>query len=314
MMKKGGKIALYIIIPGIFLVLSAVKLSISSTNNSPNANLKTFKNVIDKLLTKGADTAFVKIIVNDPRTEFNERFARVTLSGYAKKPDYSPNYSQYSIDRSKTFIKENINILRDCENKYGVSKEVITSILWVETKFGEYLGNNHIISVFLSAALADKPEIIEADKKNLRLFFCGDSTLLTSLDDKIIEKAKKKSEWAISELLNLQKMYYKTPDKVLGLRGSWAGAFGMSQFLPSSYNNYAVNTENDSIPDLFLLPDAIMSIGNYLKNNGWGDSPQSQRKAIFNYNNSSDYVDAVIILAAKMREYSWRLPLRQKYD
>ncbi|HPU23830.1 MAG TPA: lytic transglycosylase domain-containing protein, partial [Candidatus Kapabacteria bacterium] len=79
--------------------------------------------------------------------------------------------------------------------------------------------------------------------------------------------------------------------------GSWAGAFGIPQFLPSSYVKYAIDGNNDGVVDLFNLSDAVFSVANYLKSHGWGEMLSEQRKAIFAYNNSTAYVDAVMKLA-----------------
>jgi len=51
------------------------------------------------------------------------------------------------------------------------------------------------------------------------------------------------------------------------------------------------------------VEDAIHSVGNYLNVNGWGNARQAQEKAVFHYNNSKDYVDAVLKLAEKLSEH-----------
>jgi membrane-bound lytic murein transglycosylase B len=84
---------------------------------------------------------------------------------------------------------------------------------------------------------------------------------------------------------------------VFALKGSWAGAFGLSQFLPSSFLRLALDGNGDGNIDLFSLPDAAHSVGNYLKGHGWTSSPEAQHKAVFGYNNSTKYVEAVLTLA-----------------
>jgi membrane-bound lytic murein transglycosylase B len=87
---------------------------------------------------------------------------------------------------------------------------------------------------------------------------------------------------------------------VVDLRGSWAGAFGYPQFLPSSYLKWAVDGDNDGDIDLYTIADAAFSIGNYLKSNGWSVKPSARKNAIHHYNNSDAYVKAVYTLANKL--------------
>ena len=187
--------------------------------------------------------------------------------------------------------------LQKAEDKYGVPKETIASVLWIETRHGSYLGNNHIPSVYLSTALSGQDEFIEFNVKEMDAKFTGTSDEREKLVDKIKARAKKKSDWAIGELVSLEKISRKSPVKVDSLYGSWAGAFGISQFLPSSYRSWAVDGNGDGQINLFDFDDAIHSVANYLKSNGWGNSEEARRKAVFHYNNSRAYVDAVLKLA-----------------
>ncbi|MCL5991695.1 MAG: lytic murein transglycosylase [Bacteroidetes bacterium] len=265
-----------------------------------------FKPVIDRLIKKGADSSFIFSMINDKRTKFNERYVKINVTGYLKKVDYSSNYNAFSIRKSRQFIRENRDILNKCEDEFGVPKEVITSILWVETKHGSYLGDNHIASVYLSTAMCDQPEFVELNKKELHETFVDDTSELSNLEKKISERARKKSRWAVNELIYLSKINNAATVPVLDLNGSWAGAFGLSQFLPSSYFNWAVDGNGDGVIDLFNTADAIYSVANYLKQNGWSDSYNSWKKAIYHYNNSNDYVDAILKLASKLEISSIR--------
>jgi membrane-bound lytic murein transglycosylase B len=128
-----------------------------------------------------------------------------------------------------------------------------------------------------------------------------DSTQVDSVRGLIVRRAEKKAAWALKELKALQTIQERKVMDVAQLKGSWAGAFGFPQFLPSSYNSWAVDGDADGIIDLYNLPDAGHSIGNYLKDNGWSDNKTSQRKAVHHYNNSDAYVDAVFTLASKVR-------------
>lgn len=259
-----------------------------------------FKPVINDLISRGVDSNFVLNLVNHSSVKFDEKYVKINVTGYLKKTDYSHNYNNFSIKKSKSFLNKYIEVLEKAESQYKVPKEVITSILWVETRTGNYLGNNHIPSVFLSTAMANQEEFI---KKNTEVFeesYSEDSEKLNEYIEKIKKRANKKSNWALNELVALSNIHKKLPVSIFELKGSWAGAFGMSQFLPSSFNNWAVDGNDDGVIDLFNVDDAIFSVANYLKTNGWDIDEESKRKAVFHYNNSNDYVDAVLTLANKI--------------
>lgn len=259
-----------------------------------------FKPVIDELLERGVDSAFVFNLINHQSISFDERFVKVNVTGYLNKADYSQNYNEYSIVRSKKFLEKFNNILSKAELEYDVPKEVITSIIWIESKNGSYLGKNHILSVFLSTAMANQEKYIDMNVEVFKEIYENDSKDLEKYINKVLMRANKKSNWAINELVALSKIDKTLPISIFNLKGSWAGAFGLSQFLPSSYLSWAVDGNNDGVIDLFNEEDAIFSVANYLKTNGWGLSNENQRKAVFHYNNSNDYVDAVLLLADKI--------------
>ncbi len=286
----------------VIILLSTSRISFDrSAHKEIYAKYLFFKPVIDTLIARGADSAYIYTLALYPRTQFSERYVKINVTGYLNKPDYSQNLKREAVVTSKLFIQNNLEILEKSEYYYHVPKEIVTSILWIETKLGGYTGNNHIASVLFSTAMVNNPEFIWMNLENLKESQISDSIQMDSLKKKIILRSKTKSEWAINELLNLEKIRKKLPISTLELQGSWAGAFGYSQFLPSSYNKWAVDGNGDGMVDLFDIDDAISSICNYLKSNGWNDDITSKRAAIFHYNNSNDYVDAVLGLAGKLR-------------
>lgn len=277
--------------------------AVVTTTATTNTNHEVFAPVVKRLLARGADSMFVVGLLDNPNVGFNESFVKINVTGYLKKADYSHNYNEYSISQSKEFLAKYDSLLTACEAATGVPKEVITSVMWVETKHGKYLGKYNVASAYLSLALADQPENIDKNKDVLRTEHpeFSDSEL-AELDRKIESRAQKKSAWAVDQIVALEKMQSLSPVPVVELYGSWAGAFGLSQFLPSSYLQWAKDGDGDGKINLFEFPDAVYSIANYLKSNGWGNSEKAQRKAVYHYNNSSDYVDAVLTLAGRIAE------------
>lgn len=306
MFFKKDKILLivnYSLIILLFLFLTVYRISFSSSQDKIyQSKIKFFKPVISELIKRGADTNFIYTILADSKTQFNERFVKINVTGYLTKTDYSHNYNRASVKSSNEFLQEYIEILTRCEDIYNVPKEIISAIIWIETKNGKILGNNHVASVFLSTALAEEQYFIELNIKAMNETFKGGDEERYQQEQKIKKRAGTKSNWALNELLALEKMTKISPVPITDLMGSWAGAFGIPQFLPSSYIKWAVDGNGDGIINLFIFEDAIYSVANYLKENGWGRSRESQRAAVFLYNNSTDYVDAVFRLAQKLRQ------------
>jgi len=87
----------------------------------------------------------------------------------------------------------------------------------------------------------------------------------------------------------------------LGILGSWAGAFGWVQFMPSSYLDCAVDYDGDGQKNLFVMADAVASSANFLKCRGWkaGDFAK-QEKALTAYN-GKDYAKATLAYADALR-------------
>lgn len=156
--------------------------------------------------------------------------------------------------------RKQYNILRkkygDVEKKYGVPLYYLTSFWAIETNFGKNKGQYHLI----------------------------DS--LTNLSYK-----NRRSDFFKNELYNVLKIMDKTQLSGDKIRGSWAGAMGHFQFMPSTYNYYAVDGDGDGIADIWdNFSDAIASAGNYLSSLGWKtDEPWGKRVSLpwnFNFNDS----------------------------
>ena len=140
------------------------------------------------------------------------------------------------ITNGKLFIQNNFETLERAEKEFGVPKEVITSILGVETRYGKIQGSYRVIDSLLTLGF-DYPRRANFFRKELIDFF-----LLT-----------RENKLDINEI-----------------RGSYAGAMGYGQFISSSYRAYAIDYDGDGYSDLFnSVDDAIGSIANYLYVHGW---------------------------------------------
>ena len=264
--KNMIKIFLIAILP-----ISTALYFINTPNSSSpvvtlNDKVVFFRPLIDKYAQAGGDTNFLLELIQDPRSEFIEKATNVSISTVSKKPDYSHFYNNTSITSTRNFLDENKAIFDSAEAHYKVPREVVAAIIWIETRNGSYLGRTHIPSVFLSAAMADLPRYVEANIARFKKNFTLESQ--KDLEIQVVEKAARKARRGLDELLALEKIEKTTPIVTANLTGSYAGAFGMPQFLPSSYVTWAVDGNGDATIDLFTVEDAIFSAANYLKSNG----------------------------------------------
>ena len=140
------------------------------------------------------------------------------------------------ITNGKLFIQNNFETLERAEKEFGVPKEVITSILGVETRYGKIQGSYRVIDSLLTLGF-DYPRRAKFFRKELVDFF------LLTRDNKL---------------------------DIYEIKGSYAGAMGYGQFISSSYRAYAIDYDGDGYSDLFnSVDDAIGSIANYLYVHGW---------------------------------------------
>ena len=122
------------------------------------------------------------------------------------------------------------------EREFGVPAEIIVAIIGVETSYGRVVGSYRVIDA-LSTLAFDYPP---------------------------------RSPFFTSELKNVLILSRDQDIDPMSLMGSYAGAMGYGQFMPSSYRNYAIDFDNDDIVDIWNNPvDAIGSVANYFKQHGW---------------------------------------------
>lgn len=247
------------------------------------------------------DTSFARMLAGLSTTVFDSALVKINVTNFARKTDYTHNHNAYSVKHARLFVAEHDAMLRAAERQYGVAREAIAAILWVETKNGRYTGKNHLPSVYLSVVLSAEEVFVERNVENVMANLSADSTKRDSIRGVVQAKANKKVRWAMEQLQAMHLMHSQGRVDVTSLRGSWAGAFGLSQFLPASYVKWARDGNGDGRTDLFDVDDAIHSVANYLKENGWGPTTKERRAAVFHYNNSDPYVDAVLTLADKLK-------------
>ena len=197
------------------------------------------------------------------------------------------------ITLTNKFLTDNKRVFDNEERQFGISREVIAAILLIETHFGKVVGKEMVINRLSRLASVGSPEnlaynLTEQQKKDPLVTF-----------DQLAERAKYLESTFYPEVKATLEIAQARKISPLSIRGSSAGAFGMPQFLPSSYLRFGVDGNRDKVISLFNVPDAIFSTANFLKISGWSNSLQvsEKRKVIWLYNKSDAYVDAVLDVA-----------------
>ena len=133
--------------------------------------------------------------------------------------------------------KKNTNLINEVEKNFEVEKELLLSLMGIETNFGKYLGKMDILSSLAT---------LSYDKRRSEFFTKELIIALQLIDDKKIKADE--------------------------LYGSWAGAFGNFQFMPSTILNNAIDYNNDSRINLKSTDDSFASAANYLSKMGWDNN------------------------------------------
>jgi membrane-bound lytic murein transglycosylase B len=200
------------------------------------------------------------------------------------------------IARARSYIAENRAVLEEIDSLYGVPKEVVVSILLIETHLGRSTGNRCVFNRLASMALSAD---LEAVRPHL-----GSDLLTPENEEFARRRCREKGEWAYDELRALLRLAERDGIDPLGIRGSIYGAIGLCQFMPSNVFLYGVDADQDGRVDPFAKPDALHSIANYLRGHGWrpGMDRDGQHRTIFAYNHSTVYANTVLAVAGRLKD------------
>lgn len=251
-----------------------------------------------RLVADGFDRGRVEAILGDKRLAINGTTLAYAIVYRETKANYEPFLTEARLARARAFIGANRELLAAATSRTGVPGEVIAAILMIESDFGNYRKLHTVPGVFVTLLWAADPANFETVRALIQ------KRLPDVTAEKVREKTKSKAKWAYEQLTYLVRMGDRENIDLFTLYGSWAGAFGLSQFIPSSYWGYAVDGSGDGRADLDEKADAVFSVGNYLRSFGWRDglSEEKLRGVVRRYNNSELYAATVLNAAAKLRE------------
>lgn len=244
----GPKPAKHLFVSALLAGLLLVAPGASALTTPPKAQAPRAQN------DAGGSQAFLTALWRDARAAgISRKTFDLALSGF--KPDPSiialtkkqsefvrPIWSYLDNAISETRLARGRNAgqqfaseLAEIERKYGVDRRIVLGIWGMETNFGSYTGDKDVFRSLATLAQA-----------RYRDNFFRDELLvaLKMLEDGLADRAS--------------------------MRGSWAGAMGHTQFMPSSFMKYAVDHDGDGVRDVWgTIPDALASTANYLASFGW---------------------------------------------
>jgi len=280
----------------VLIILLIAAIPTTACSSEENISFQTLETRLIKDKQARFTTEQINRIYNNPGVFFDIK----GVSSYFRHQEGKLNYDQFlsskSIKKANDYMRAHHADLLKAEMDYGVDKEAITAIMLVETRFGAYVGNRPVISILSTMAVLE-------DKTIRDRFWNKIPTENRVTREEYEKKAIRKSKWAYKELIAFITYVEKEGMDPYTINGSYAGAMGLCQFMPSNIIILAEDGNKDGIVNLFHHEDAIASIANYLKHYGWkpGISREKAGKVVHHYNHSSYYVEIVLKIIDKLK-------------
>ena len=239
-----------------FLIFIFLISNTSASNNTEFENWKKKFKII-ALKNKISEKTF-------DLTMSNVRFLPKVIEYDRYQPEFYEDTKTYISKRSSNKkVKKGLDLynqesflINDVEKKFNIEKELLLALMGIETNYGTYVGKMDILS----------------------------SLATLSFD-------KRRSQFFTEELLILLRLIETNQIDYKTLYGSWAGAFGFFQFMPSTIKNYAIDFDNNNYIDLKNLHDSYASAANYLNKMGWNKKTPCFYKINLNNNISEKYLN-----------------------
>ena len=275
----------------------------AATHAQPSARrAETWKHLTDKLIADGIPAASVRKAYRDRRVGSFDgvEYALVVKESKRSYRDFTGRKSLAAARRCrKRYAREFETFGRE----HGVDPDIVAAILYVETRCGAYTGNRVALRQLSRLAMANEPTNVERNIRRLKRKE-ADEFPPAEIERIARERASYLHTTFYPEVLAIFRLGTRVGINPAGIRGSSAGAFGLPQFLPSSYLRFAQDGNNNGRISLYEAPDAIHSTTHFLRHHGWkpGLSLADKRAVLWQYNRSDPYIDTILLVADKLRK------------
>ncbi len=296
--------------------ISHTKKAFNSINRTIKKNIHTLKKeyqqnrkkqrlsfILKKLTAKGINSTTAKNYLSHKQIRFQPELIAVNLGilddlkPLLKKIYKEKQFYHRNVGLSQTeFLNRHRSFLKKVSEQYKIPQQIILSILQVETRLGAYTGEFSVLNVYYNLSLLKHPVVLNEVLARIQTNYPKQDI------NRLKDKAIKKAQWGLTELAALISLSGKIKQNLNTLYGSYAGAFGISQFIPSSYLYFSKDGDGNGIIDLFNMQDAVISTAHYLSKMGWAKYKHNQQKAILAYNHSSKYLKKVVRQSEKIKK------------
>ncbi|NTS78178.1 lytic murein transglycosylase [Catenovulum sp. SM1970] len=227
----------------IAVALSHSFSAFSAAKTDEQAERAKFDAYVEALKLEAKEKGFKDEIINSAFA--NVEFRKKVVKADRTQPEFVETLETYlpkrvpewKVKKARELYKKHKDLLEKIGQEYGVQPRFIVSLWGLETNFGKYQGRYPIISSLVTLSYDGRREA----------FF-------------------KKELWAALDILQNEGV------SIDNFKGSWAGAMGQAQFMPTSFKAYAVDYDGDGVKDIWSnQADVFASAANYLKTVGWND-------------------------------------------
>ena len=212
-----------------------------------------FQALQKKLIKDGFNSEKITRLYSRPQVFFETDGVTILFTYSEAKVNYDQFANKWSIDKAKKYMLQHREELNRVEKAYGVDSRVITAILLVESGLGKNVGKRSALN-----SLSTLASLMYADVR--RTFYNEIPAAKRPPQKKFEKTAKRKSKWAYGELKALLKYAHQEGFDPAQISGSFAGAMGYAQFMPSSILAYGKDGNDDGSIDLLTHPDSMASI------------------------------------------------------
>jgi membrane-bound lytic murein transglycosylase B len=280
----------------VILLLIAGDLIAAESGAAVEPDKKPFLSVQKQLIADGFDPTKIMRLYGRPQVSFEADGVIVLFTYKEAHVDYGQFTNKWSIRKARQYMQDYDADLTRIEKAYGVDKKIITAILLVETGLGASVGTRLALNTLSTMAALTDPmvrsklwDLIPNSKKISR--------------KKFERRAAARSKWAYEELKALLKYSAREGVDPVSIPGSFAGAVGVAQFMPTNILAYGKDGNDDGVVDMLNHADAMASIANFLKSHGWrpGQSRKKAAKIIYHYNHSNYYVNTILKISSRLK-------------